>query len=261
MSVRLLEPKFVERVWGTTSLAPLFPDQPKNTGEVWFDAGPAFPILVKFIFTSDRLSVQVHPDDAYARTAENSRGKTEMWHILDASPGATIALGFRETQSKDTVRDAIAANTIEQMLNWVPVKPGDTFFTEAGTVHAIGAGITLCEIQQNSDVTYRLHDYGRPRELHLEKGLAVARTEPYDGRREYPVMCDHFQVDLLEMTEPTDCVTGCEGALIVLDGEGSFGDTAVRAGQVALISTDTDSVPVTPRGTLKLLHVKCGSET
>ena len=95
---------------------------------------------------------------------------------------------------------------MESLLNWVPVKPGDTFFAEAGTVHAIGAGITLCEIQQNSDVTYRLYDYGRGRDLHLEKGLAVASTGPYEGRREFPVTCDHFTTDLLDLTEPNDCV-------------------------------------------------------
>jgi mannose-6-phosphate isomerase len=261
MSVRRLEPKFVERVWGTTRLAPLFPDQSKDIGEVWFDAGPAFPLLIKFIFTSQRLSVQVHPDDAYARTAENSRGKTEMWHILDAAPDSTIALGFREPQSKEAVGSAVADGTVEEMLNWVPVKPGDIFFAEAGTVHAIGSGITLCEIQQNSDITYRLYDYGRPRELHLDKGLEVARTGPYEGRREYPVVCDHFEVDMLEITEPMDCAAGCDGVLVVLEGEGRFGDIRVRAGEVVLITADTAAVPVKAADKLKVLHAKCGSET
>lgn len=261
MSVQLLEPKFVPRVWGTKHLSPLFPDQPNDVGEVWFDAGPAFPLLIKFIFTSARLSVQVHPNDEYARTAENSRGKTEMWHILAAQPDSTIALGFREPQTKDVVRSAIADGSVEQLLEWVPVKPGDTYFAEAGTVHAIGAGITLCEIQQNSDVTYRLYDYGRPRELHLEKGMDVSNTVPYDGRREYPVVCDHFHVDLLELAESRSCETGCDGALVVLEGAGAFDDIAVRAGQVALISGDSRSVQVRPTAKLKLLHAKCGAET
>ena len=187
MSVRLIEPRFVERVWGTTRLSPLFPDQNRKIGEVWFDAGSSFPLLVKFIFTSEKLSVQVHPEDEYARQVENSRGKTEMWHILAAEPHSTIALGFRQTVSEQRLRAAIGDETVESLLNWVPAKPGDTFFAEAGTVHAIGAGIALCEIQQNSDVTYRLYDYGRGRDLHLEKGLAVASTGPYEGRREFPV--------------------------------------------------------------------------
>src|SRR5262245_29137069 len=167
MSVRRLEPKFVERVWGTTDLSPLFPDQHRKIGEVWFDAGPAFPLLTKFLFTSAKLSIQVHPDDAYAQVVENSRGKSEMWHILSAKPHSTIALGFREPVTQEQLRISIADGSVEELLNWVPVKAGDTYYAAAGTVHAIGAGISLCEIQQNSDVTYRLYDYGRPRELHL----------------------------------------------------------------------------------------------
>ena len=251
MSVRLLEPKFVERVWGTTELQPLFPSQQKKIGEVWFDAGPDFPLLIKFIFTAEKLSVQVHPDDAYARAVEKSRGKTEMWHILSAQPGSTIALGFRESVTKQQLREAIQKQTVEDLLNRIPVKPGETYFAKAGTVHAIGAGITLCEIQQNSDVTYRLYDYGRGRELHLEKGLEVSSTDPYDGARNYPVTCDHFITDLLEITEPAAC-TG--GALIVLEGHGACDAVSVKPGDVALIS----SVTVRPDGPMKLLHTTGG---
>jgi mannose-6-phosphate isomerase len=181
-----------------------------------------------------------------------------MWHILAAEPGSTIALGFREDVDKEEVRRAIDDGRVEQLLNWVPVKPGDTYFAQAGTVHAIGAGITLCEIQQNSDITYRLYDYGRPRELHLERGLEVAKTTRYDGRREYPVACEHFVTELLELTEPADCVTGCDGVLIVLEGSGWMGETAVRPGSVCLVSMETSSMPVRPDGGLKLLHARCG---
>ena len=259
MSVRLLPPTFVERVWGTTRLSPLFPDQDKKIGEVWFDAGTAFPLLVKFLFTSDKLSVQVHPNDTYAREVENSRGKTEMWHILAAEPGSTIALGFREQFSSNQVREAITHGKLEEMLNWVPVKAGDTFFAEAGTVHAIGAGITLCEIQQNSDITYRLYDYNRRRELHIEKGLAVSKTGPYDGRRQFPVVCDHFSTELLELDQSTQCLTGCDGVLIVLEGSGSVGGVSVHSGEVALLSSEQTSVTVLPDGRIKLLHAKCGA--
>lgn len=261
MSVRLIEPRFVERVWGTTRLAPLFPDQDRKIGEVWFDAGTTFPLLIKFIFTSEKLSVQVHPQDEYARKVENSRGKTEMWHVLAAEPGATIALGFRQPVTEQQLRTSIADETVESLLNWTPVKAGDTFYAEAGTVHAIGAGITLCEIQQNSDVTYRLFDYGRGRELHLEKGLDVASMGPYEGRREFPVKCDHFTTEMLDLTEPSDCVAGCDGVLIALEGSGRIGDIAVSAGQVCLITADSPSVRVQPDRRLRLLHAKCGSET
>ena len=259
MSVRLIEPRFVERVWGTTRLAPLFPDQDRKIGEVWFDAGASFPLLIKFLFTSEKLSVQVHPEDDYAREVENSRGKTEMWHILAAEPGSTIALGFREPVDVEQIRQSVEDETVEDLLNWVPVKAGDTLFANAGTVHAIGAGITLCEIQQNSDVTYRLYDYGRGRELHLEKGLAVASTGIYDGHRNYPVSCDHFNVDLLDVSEPVDCATACEGVLIALDGSGSLGGQPFAAGQVSLVAADSESVPIRPNGRLQLLHARCGA--
>ncbi|HYI92098.1 MAG TPA: class I mannose-6-phosphate isomerase [Bryobacteraceae bacterium] len=256
MSVRLLPPKFVERVWGTTRLSPLFPDQDNKIGEVWFDAGTDFPLLIKFLFTSDKLSVQVHPDDVYAREVENSRGKTEMWHILSAEPDSTIALGFQEEFTADQVREAITRGKLEGMLNWVPVKAGDTFFATAGTVHAIGAGITLCEIQQNSDITYRLYDYNRPRELHVEKGLAVSNTGRYEGRRQFPVTCDHFSTDLLDLDQSTQCLTRCDGVLIVLDGAGTLDGVSVYSGEVALIG-EQPSVTVFPDGRIRLLHAQC----
>ena len=128
------------------------------------------PLLVKLLFTSDNLSVQVHPGDAYAREHHNSRGKTEMWHILRAEPEAKIALGLRERVTPERLREAAQSGEIMELLNWVPARPGDTFFVPAGTIHAIGGGLALCEMQQHSDITYRLYDYGRPRELHLEHG-------------------------------------------------------------------------------------------
>lgn len=258
MSLRVLEPVFVERIWGTRELAPWFPHQDRRIGEVWFQAGAGFPLLIKFLFTSEALSVQVHPDDKYAQEVENSRGKTEMWYILAAKPGAIIALGFREQLSSDQVRAAAKDGSIKDALNWVPVKAGDTYFAEAGTVHAIGAGITLCEIQQNSDVTYRLYDYERvDRELHLDKGLAVANTGPYEGRREFPVACPHFHTDLLDLTNPADLSAQCDGALIVVEGSGDVDGTAMRAGQVCLLPAGSQA-RVAPQGHMKVLHANCG---
>ncbi len=137
------------------------------------------PLLVKYIFTSEYLSVQVHPNDQQARERGLSAGKTECWYILDAEPGARLGLGLLEPMDADELRAAALDGSIEQLMLWKPVKPGDVFFVPAGTVHAIGAGLTLIEVQQNSDVTYRLYDYGRPRELHLDDGIAVALGEPY----------------------------------------------------------------------------------
>lgn len=172
-----LTPSLREKVWGRRRLAPWFPDADEPIGEAWFIADRELPLLVKLIFTSERLSVQVHPDDG----EDGPRGKTEMWHILEAEPGATIALGFREPISRERLLAATRTGDIETLLNWIEVKPGETYFTPAHTVHAIGAGIVLCEIQQNSDVTYRLWDYGRPRPIHVEQAAPIADLGVHPG--------------------------------------------------------------------------------
>jgi mannose-6-phosphate isomerase len=172
-----LTPSLREKVWGRTQLAPWFPNSGVPIGEAWYLTDCELPLLVKLIFTSERLSVQVHPDDG----EDGPRGKTEMWHILDAEPGASIALGFREPIDRERLWEASRTGEIEQLLNWIPVQAGETYFTPAHTVHAIGAGIVLCEIQQHSDVTYRLWDYGRPRELHLEKAAPIADLGVHPG--------------------------------------------------------------------------------
>jgi mannose-6-phosphate isomerase len=134
---------------------------------------------VKYIFTSEKLSVQVHPNDDEARDRGLQRGKNECWYILDAEEGASLGLGLRSSVSAEDLRAAARGGSIEQLMDWRPVKAGDFYYVPAGTIHAIGAGITLLEVQQNSDVTYRLYDYGRPRELHLEDGVAVAKPGKY----------------------------------------------------------------------------------
>jgi len=191
-----LTPAFKEKVWGSTRLEPLFPNSDKKIGEVWFEGVDDLPVLIKLLFTTEKLSVQVHPDDAYARLHHNSRGKTEMWHVLHAEPGAQIAAGFRETITPEKLRAASLSGEIENLLQWFDAAAGDTFFIPAGTVHAIGAGLTLCEIQQHSDVTYRLYDYGRPRELHLDQAVQVSQRGPYMARRhiqgEVLVTCPYF---------------------------------------------------------------------
>jgi mannose-6-phosphate isomerase len=253
-----LHPKFVERVWGTTKLAPYFPDADRKIGEVWFTPEEGdYPVLVKFIFTSERLSVQVHPDDDYARRHENSRGKTEMWHILGAEPGAQIAIGFQDEISPERLRDAIADGSVERMLNWVPVAPGETYFTRAGVVHAIGAGVTLCEIQQNSDVTYRLYDYGRGRELHIAKAFDVLESCPYDGLRAMPVRCEHFATEKIDMDAGPPIDVGTDCLLVVTAGEGAVGSEPFRQGDVWRIP-DGASATVSTRNPATLLRVSCG---
>ena len=199
MTVRKLHTKYVEKPWGRDTLPALFPDGgDKRIGEVWFDgpAGEHPPLLVKYIFTSERLSIQVHPTDAQGRARGLPGGKTECWYILDAEPDARLGIGTHEPLSGEALRAAALDGSIETLMDWKTVRPGDFFFIPAGTVHAIGAGVSLVEVQQNVDVTYRLYDYGRPRELHLDDGVAVSRAEPY--RRLSPNLAMIGEADLLD---------------------------------------------------------------
>lgn len=178
-----LDRRYVEKPWGRTQLPAIF-DSPagKRIGEIWFTGPGDQPLLVKYLFTSERLSVQVHPKDEQARARGLERGKSECWYILEAEPGATLGLGLKRDASAEELRAAALDGSIEELVDWRPVRAGDFFSVPPGTIHAIGGGISLLEFQQNSDVTYRLYDYGRPRDLHLEEGIAVALAEPYPQR-------------------------------------------------------------------------------
>jgi mannose-6-phosphate isomerase len=208
-----LRPIFQERIWGVEALPAWYP-QPtagKPIGEAWLTAetcvvdsgqlvgksladlatqypesfanlsGVGFPLLIKTLFPHEKLSVQVHPNDAEALALGQPRGKTECWYVLSADPGAAVAVGFREALTVEEVRASIADKTLEDKLAYLPVKAGDMVYVDAGTVHAIGPGMVVLETQQYSDVTYRLYDYGRPRELHVDAGLAVSRMQSEAG--------------------------------------------------------------------------------
>ena len=179
--------KRVEKPWGRRTLWPGFDDVEGDgppVGEVWFEApkdvdGKDPELLIKYLFTSERLSVQDHPDDASARKAGYPRGKDEAWVILGADPHATIAIGMLAPMSRDELRESALDGSIVAKLDWKAVKKDDFYYSPAGTVHAIGPGLTVVEIQQNVDLTYRLYDYGSDRELHLDAGIAVADPVPY----------------------------------------------------------------------------------
>jgi len=141
-----------------------------------------FPLLIKFLFPGDKLSVQVHPDDEGARKYGQPYGKTECWYVLRANPGAQVALGLRPGVTLDEFRKSIEETRAEELLNWVDVYAGDMLYVAAGTVHTIGGGMVLVETQQTSDITYRLYDYGRPRELHIEKGLEAVKLHTNAGK-------------------------------------------------------------------------------
>nr|WP_247713955.1 class I mannose-6-phosphate isomerase [Qipengyuania xiamenensis] len=171
----------VGKPWGRTELPPPFSNNSDEPiGEIWFGgAGAPLDLLVKYLFTSENLSIQVHPSDEQAAAYDLASGKEECWLVLHADEGAKLGIGTREPLSSEELRAAAVDGSLEQLVDWRSVSRGDFYYIPAGTVHAIGAGVTLVEVQQNADITYRLYDYGRPRELHLDKAVEVARAMPY----------------------------------------------------------------------------------
>jgi len=243
----LLETKIVEKPWGKDVLpAPFESPAGRRIGEIWFEPPRDLPqLLVKYIFTSEKLSVQVHPSDAQTEDAGLGRqGKEECWLVIDAEPDAKLGIGFGGEVSAEAMRAAALDGSIEQMLVWHPVTAGDFFYIPANTVHAIGGGCSIIEIQQNSDITYRLFDYGRPRQLHLEQGIAVARGEPYDPahRKHVPagdislVDGPYFRLDQVEGLPTGDQATRYHGCLLVIPrtGKACVEDEPVLPGQCAL---------------------------
>jgi mannose-6-phosphate isomerase len=229
----------VEKVWGRDHLpAPFAAPEGTRIGEIWFEPPPELPqVLVKYLFTSEKLSVQVHPSDAQA--LEGEAGKEECWLVLDAAPDAQLAIGFTRDVTPAEIAAAAADGTIEQLLAWHPARAGDLFYLPAGTVHAIGPGLSLVEVQQTSDTTFRLYDYGRPRELHLDRGLAVARGEPYPPQHRRtiasgPALVEgpHFRLDRITGAPDPATIAAYAGPLLALPlaGDVAAGDGSARAG-------------------------------
>ncbi|WP_435419204.1 class I mannose-6-phosphate isomerase [Parerythrobacter aurantius] len=249
--MRLLPTHTVEKVWGRAQLPPPFVNTGEApVGEIWFDPPAELPqLLVKYLFTSEPLSVQVHPDDAQAPAG--SRGKEECWYILDAEPGARLAIGFEREISAEELKAAAIDGSIEQLLTWHEVRAGDFFYLPAGTVHAIGPGLSLIEVQQNSDITYRLYDYGRPRELHLDEAMGVASREPYAdcwkakvGDEGTLALVDgpHFRLDRIDGRPDAATVARFPGRLLLIPVEGDYSvaGKAVPAGSCALVEDAAD---------------------
>ena len=245
----LLPTRMVAKPWGRDVLpAPFIAPPGQRIGEVWFEPPPELPqLLVKYIFTSEKLSVQVHPSDAQLP----GHGKEECWLVVGAEPGAALGIGFREPISREAMHTAALDGSIEALLEWFPVKPGDFFYIPAGTVHAIGAGVSLIEVQQTSEVTYRLYDYGRPRELHLDQGVAVALGEPHPAalRMRLPeggtmVLADgpHFRLERRD--GGVDAAVSCPippCLVIPMGGEARIAGETVASGQCGL-ALDPDAI-------------------
>lgn len=234
--------------------------------------GDELPVLIKFIDAQDNLSVQVHPNDEQARRLENQNGKTEMWYIIEADEGAKIICGVKTKITKEELSASIKSNTVEQLLNTVPSKKGDVFFVEAGTIHAIGKGNLIAEIQQNSNVTYRLYDYdrrdknGNPRELHIEKGVAVSNTD-LTKSREVPTSsdgtrlvaaCEYFCVKEVPLVKEYSFLADQKSyhALLQTDGESLVStkseDITLKAGECLFIPAGMGEYSLKGCGTVLL---------
>ncbi len=255
-----LEPWFRTRIWGFHDLTPWYnyKTEGEPIGEVWLTGemcaaatGPLagkslkditaqhghdllgntygdgqFPLLIKLLFPKEKLSVQVHPDDAMAQKYGEPRGKTECWYALDAQPGAHVALGIKPGVTPGQIRAAIESATLEDLLEMVPVRRNDMLFVDAGTVHAMGPGVVILETQQTSDLTYRMYDYGRPRELHLDKSLEAMRLKTRAGKipprnvNGHSVLIDekYFEIERwpLEPGKDVSAVTANTGGLQIL---------------------------------------------
>jgi len=253
----LMSPIFDPRPWGTEDLSPIYPHHrfDEKIGEAWLtgdaskvangpltgeslaalscrfggslvgDAAPdpsRFPLLLKFLFPHEKLSVQVHPDDEAARRAGQPWGKTECWYVAHAQPGTQVALGLKPGTTRAQFEQAIHEQCAEELLRWVNIFPGEMIYVAGGTVHTLGPGAIIVETQQQSDITYRLYDYGRPRELHVKEGMAVVKESVASGkvlrpapvalngannRRSALIAAPYFAVDRFELKQPHDFPT------------------------------------------------------
>jgi mannose-6-phosphate isomerase len=212
----LLSASFVEKPWGRDQLPAQFrAPVGKRIGEIWYaNPNQHLALMIKYLFTSAALSVQVHPDDAQAQGHGLPHGKDECWYILDAEAGAQLAIGTKSAMTAAQIEAASRNGTIVDHLQWHDAIPGHIYEIPSGTVHAIGAGISLIEVQQNIDLTYRLFDYGSDRELHLADGVAVAQAQPYADNLHYPLPSNHI------VQRPHYALTICDGKARELPGKG-----------------------------------------
>jgi mannose-6-phosphate isomerase len=311
----LMSPAFDPRPWGTNDLSPIYPNHrfEEKIGEAWLSGddckvskGPfagktlaqlsesyqrelvgeaardprRFPLLLKFLFPFEKLSVQVHPDDQQALRVGQPWGKTECWYVAHAQPGSQIALGMKPGVTAKQLEESIHQNRAEEMLNWINVYAGDMIYVAGGTVHTLGPGSVIVETQQQSDTTYRLYDYGRPRELHLKDGIAAVREQVTSGkvirpapaqigngknRRAPLVAAPYFVVDMFEAKEPLDLATRDDSGktsvqiLVAVDGCGvveapGMEPVTFAKGDAVVVPAKIGNFAVRPQWTLEMLR-------
>jgi len=314
LSPLLMSPAFDPRPWGTTDLAPIYPNHrfEEKIGEAWLTGdgcrvangtlkgkslhelsvqfgrdlvgesasdASRFPLLVKFLFPHEKLSVQVHPDDEAARRLGQPCGKTECWYVAHARPDAQVAIGLKAGVSKPQFEEAIHLQRAEELLNWMNVYPGEMIYVVGGTVHTLGPGAVLVETQQQSDTTFRLYDYGRPRPLHVAEGLSVMKEKAGSGKVLRPAPRDiagtknriaqlvaspKFVVEMYELKEPQEIRTADESGktsvqiLVALEGcavveaDGKQPVTLAR-GDAVVVPANSREFRVRPQWSVELL--------
>jgi mannose-6-phosphate isomerase len=255
MTIEQAHAHSLPKPWGVLDLRPWSNagDAANTIGEVWYERSDSTAVppslLLKLLFTNQPLSIQVHPDDAYAQSIGLPNGKTEAWYILSAVPEAKVALGLKRRLSPEQLRHAIDDGSISDLVVWQAVHPGDTIFVAAGTIHALGAGLVIAEIQQRSDATFRLFDHGRGRELHIENALAVANAGPADFRVAPKRLTDtrtllasnsHFTFERIELAPNSIwCLEAeLETWLLVISGSAHAGSFDVTTGDVIFAQSD-----------------------
>ena len=311
----LMVPGFDPRPWGTEDLSPIYPNHrfAEKIGEAWLSGddckvanGPLigrtlgqlseqyqrelvgaaardprrFPLLLKFLFPHEKLSVQVHPDDAQAVRVGQPWGKTECWYVAHAKPGSQIGLGLKPGVTAAQLEKSIHENRAEEVLNWINVYTGDMIYVAGGTVHTLGPGSVIVETQQQSDTTYRLYDYGRPRELHLKDGLAAVKEKVKSGkvvrpapqqigggknRRAPLIAAPYFVVEMYEAKEPLELATRDETGknsvqiLVAVDGcgvieAGGMDPVTLAKGDAVVVPASIESVSVRPQWSVEFLR-------
>ncbi len=305
----LMTPEFDPRPWGTLDLSPIYPDHhcKEKIGEAWLTGdhckianGPLagqrldevsqkygrelvgdaardahrFPLLLKFLFPHEKLSVQVHPDDAAAQSVGEPWGKTECWYFAHTQPGAQVGLGLKNGVNREQFAQAIEEKRAEELLNWVDVHDGDMIYVGAGTVHTLGPGSILVETQQQSDATYRLYDYGRPRELHLERGLAAIKSDAVAGKvAPMPlasglgsklVLAPYFAVNKYKLSRAQQFATGDRGGassaqiLVAVEGRAAIECEGCQSvdfakGDAVVVPASAGEFRVVPKGRIEFL--------
>jgi mannose-6-phosphate isomerase len=270
MPVEQASVRVVHKPWGVSNLQPWssIEGSGEAVGELWFERAdkdaqvPA--LLLKLLFTSAPLSIQVHPDDTFARALGLPNGKSEAWYVISAKTDARIGVGLERRVTPQELRASIRDGSIVELVRWRPVENGDVIFIPAGTIHALGAGIVLAEIQQRSDTTFRLFDYGSARELHEDNGVAVANTWPLrsthrptrlTGERTVLVASRYFVLERLDLPASSSwaLLAEAETWILVLDGHAAIGLATASIGQVIFISGGRTSIEVGVNGLTALV--------